>query len=74
MFVLFGTRSFSWGSGQTNAPRRCDNCGVLTPFIVKKGMTFFTLYFLIPIFPVSKVKEFQQCPNCKAKYDNSGVM
>jgi hypothetical protein len=46
----------------------CGQCGALTPFIEKKGMRFLTLFFLIPVLPLSGVKRMLQCPNCGTRY------
>jgi hypothetical protein len=32
-------------------------------------MRFITLFFVIPIIPISGMKELAECPNCKAKYE-----
>lgn len=68
--IIFGTKFFAWGSLLTANVWHCSKCGHQGQFIQKKGMNFFTLYWIIPVFPISKIKEMVQCPNCKAKYEN----
>lgn len=66
---IIGTRFFTWGSGQTPQQMRCGQCGAVTQFKDKKGMRFVTLFFIIPVLPLSGVKHILQCPNCGARYD-----
>jgi hypothetical protein len=40
----------------------------MTRFVMKKGMRFITLFFIIPVMPISGVKEMVQCPNCGTRY------
>jgi len=68
MFLIIGTKFFSWGSEAT-APMRCGQCNTVAPFREKKGMRFITLFFVIPIIPISGVKQLAECPTCKAKYE-----
>jgi hypothetical protein len=35
---------------------------------MKKGMRFVTIFFVIPIFPISGVNQLLECPNCKTRY------
>ena len=67
-FFIIGTHYFTWGSEQTPQQMRCGECGTVTNFILKKGMRFITLFFVIPISPISGVNQLMQCPNCKARY------
>lgn len=69
--IIFGTKFLTWGSQLAPQAMRCGNCGTVAQFIMKKGMTFFTIYFVIPIFPVSGVRELLECPNCKTRYDGT---
>jgi transcription elongation factor Elf1 len=71
MFLIIGTRFFSWGQERTNELMHCGNCGSVVSFIVKKGMQFITLFFLIPVIPISGVKYILQCPNCGTRYQGS---
>jgi DNA-directed RNA polymerase subunit RPC12/RpoP len=70
MFFIFivGTHFFNWGSQQTSQPMRCSKCGTVTNFIMKKGMRFITLFFIVPVIPISGIKELVQCPNCKTRF------
>jgi hypothetical protein len=70
MFLIIGTKFFSWGA-QPTAPMRCGQCQTVAPFKEKKGMRFITLFFVIPVIPISGVKQLAECPNCKAKYEMS---
>lgn len=69
--LIFGTKFWAWGSALTQAIWTCSKCGFHGQFIEKKGMTFFTLYWIIPIFPVSGMKQLAQCPQCKTRYQNN---
>jgi len=68
-FFIIGTRFFTWGSGE-NVPQQmqCGRCGTVASFPLKKGMNFITLFFIIPVIPISGVKQLAECPNCKARY------
>ncbi|HMF56799.1 MAG TPA: hypothetical protein VK619_10690 [Pyrinomonadaceae bacterium] len=67
-FFIIGTHFFSWGSEQTPQQMRCGKCGTVAHFTMKKGMRFITLFFIIPIIPISSVKELAQCPTCGTRY------
>ena len=69
MFLIIGTKFFSWGSQPSPTPMRCGQCNTVAPFREKKGMRFITLFFLIPIIPISGVKQLAECPTCGAKYN-----
>jgi zinc-ribbon family len=71
MIFIIGTRFFVWGSERTNEAMHCDNCGTIAPFLIKKGMTFITLFFVIPVIPISGMKHLLQCPNCKTRYQSA---
>jgi hypothetical protein len=70
-FFIIGTRFFTWGSGPGGRTMRCSRCGTVGAFGVRKGMSFVTLFFFIPVLPISGVKTLLQCPTCKARYDAS---
>ncbi len=70
--IVFGTKFWAWGSALTQQIMRCARCGHEGRFIEKSGMTFITLYWILPVIPVSGVKKMVQCPNCKTRYENSG--
>jgi hypothetical protein len=70
-FVIIGTRVFTWGSGQTPQPMRCGNCGTVTQFQTKSGMRFITVFFIVPVIPISGVKSLLQCPACGTRYQAS---
>jgi len=67
IFVI-GTRFFKWGSTPTGTALHCGQCGAQAKFIARKGMNFVTLFFIIPVIPISGVKNFVECPNCGARY------
>jgi DNA-directed RNA polymerase subunit RPC12/RpoP len=67
-FIIIGVDYLTWGSEQTEQPIQCGTCGQYMRFIKKKGMRFVTIFFFIPIFPVSGVTHLVECPNCKTRY------
>ena len=71
MFFIFiiGTRFFTWGSEPVGPSMRCPRCGTVGGFVGKRGMNFVTLFFIIPVLPISGVKQLFQCANCKARFD-----
>jgi hypothetical protein len=68
-FFIIGTHFFVWGSTQTAQQMHCGRCGTVAPFTIKKGMSFITLFFIVPIIPISGIKNIVQCPNCRARYE-----
>jgi hypothetical protein len=68
MFLIIGTHFFCWGQERTNDAMHCGNCGSIVSFIVKKGMRFITLFFIIPVIPISGVQAILQCPTCGTRY------
>ena len=71
MFFIFiiGTRFITWGSEPTGQARRCSQCHTVGSFVGKKGMRFITLFFVLPVLPISGVKHLLQCPTCGARFD-----
>ena len=69
-FFIVGTKFFAWGSGRTPQQMRCGQCGTVANFHVKKGMRFITAFFIIPLIPISGVKQLMQCPTCGARYES----
>ena len=67
-FFIIGTHFFAWGSEQMPQQMRCGKCGTVANFILKKGMRFITLFFIIPIIPISGVQHLMQCPVCGTRY------
>jgi zinc-ribbon family len=67
-FFIIGTHFFTWGSGETPQQMRCGRCGTVSNFQLKRGMSFITLFFVIPVIPISGIKPIAQCPSCKARY------
>lgn len=71
--LIIGTHFFTWGSQQTTETFHCGQCGAQTAFIEKSGMRFITLFFVIPVIPISGVSKMMQCPNCKARYQANNL-
>lgn len=68
--IIIGTKFFVWGSQLATIASRCGQCGVEAPFIMKKKMRFITIFFVIPVIPISGMSEIRQCPNCAARYES----
>ncbi len=68
MFFIIGTHFFVWGGQLLAEQMRCGRCGTVANFVLKKGMNFVTIFFVIPVIPISGIKHIAQCPNCKARY------
>ena len=66
--LIIGTYFFSWGRDRTRDLFQCGECGASSTFIIKKGIRFITLFFIIPVLPISGVKKMVQCPNCSARF------
>jgi hypothetical protein len=66
--LIIGIRFFTWGSDRTVDQMHCGQCGAIAPFVLKKGMRFITLFFIIPVIPISGVNHIAQCPNCGTRY------
>lgn len=66
--LIIGVRFFTWGSDRTDNAMHCGQCGSMIPFTVKKGMRFITLFFIVPVIPISGIHHILQCPNCKTRY------
>ena len=67
-FFIIGTHFFTWGSGQSPQQMRCGRCGTVGNFVTKSGMRFITLFFVIPVIPISGVKNMLQCQTCGTRY------
>jgi uncharacterized C2H2 Zn-finger protein len=66
-FFIIGTHFFSLGS-EPGDQLRCGKCGTVGQFVKKQGMRFITLFFVIPVIPISGVTHLLQCPVCGTKY------
>jgi hypothetical protein len=73
-FFIIGTRFLTWGAAQTAQAVHCGRCGTVAPFTLKRGMQFITLFFIIPVIPLSGVKQLAQCPNCGTRYQATPEM
>jgi len=67
-FFIIGTKFFTWGSKLSPQQMRCGQCGTVANFIIKKGMQFITVFFIIPVIPISGTRHMMQCPGCGARY------
>lgn len=66
--LIIGTRFFTWGAALTAELMRCGQCGTVAQFKEKSGMRFVTLFFIVPIIPISGINKMLECTNCKARY------
>lgn len=71
MFLIIGTKFLDWGSQKTPEMIRCSQCGAVAQFTEKTGMRFITLFFLLPVIPISGKKKMIECPNCKSKFETN---
>jgi DNA-directed RNA polymerase subunit RPC12/RpoP len=69
VFLIIGTKYFTWGSELTPDMIRCTECGTIAQFKQKTGMRFLTLFFIVPTIPLSGKTKIIECPNCKARYN-----
>ena len=70
--IIIGMKFFVWGSQRMQEMMRCSQCGTTAQFFLKKGMRFITVFFVIPVIPISGISHMAECPNCKARYEVSG--
>lgn len=66
--LIIGVRFFTWGADRTDQLMHCGQCGATATFLVKQGMRFITLFFIIPVIPISGISHILQCPNCRTRY------
>jgi hypothetical protein len=66
--LIIGTKVFFWGSELMQESLRCGTCGVVSQFIRKTGMRFLTLFFIIPVIPLSGKMHVIECPRCKTRF------
>lgn len=66
---IIGTRFFTWGAEPSGHQSRCSQCGTVGGFVAKKGMRFITIFFIVPVLPISGVKHILQCSNCAARFN-----
>ena len=67
--IIIGTKFFVWGSQVAPYASQCARCGTMANFILKKGMNVITIFFVIPIIPISGVSNLLECPNCHTRYN-----
>lgn len=70
-FLVLGTRTFHWGADRTPDLQTCPNCGYSGQFIRKQAIRVLTLFFLIPVLPLGKIRHLRQCPSCNTRYTES---
>ena len=68
-FFIIGTKFFTWGSEPAGELVRCPQCNTVGSFVRKKGMNFITLFFIVPVLPISGVKNLLQCPTCRTRFN-----
>ena len=68
--LIFGTKLKVWGSGLFAQFSSCAKCGTEARFIEKTGRMYFTIFFVILLFPVGREHKILQCPTCGARYKN----
>jgi hypothetical protein len=61
-FLIIGVHFFSWGSQPAPNQMKCGKCGAVGTFIKEQGTRFITLFFIIPVLPISGIKDLLQCP------------
>jgi hypothetical protein len=66
--IIVGSHFFTFGSNRTPEIWRCLTCGTEEQFTMKSGIRLLTLYFFIPVLPLSGIQAFVQCPRCGARY------
>jgi hypothetical protein len=71
MFFIFiiGMRLFTWGAEPSGQQLRCSKCGAVGGFVLKKGMRFITVFFIVPVLPISGVKQILQCSTCGTRFN-----
>jgi hypothetical protein len=67
--IIIGIHFFTWGWVTTTSSLQCGRCGHLGEFIAKKSMRFLTLFFIIPVLPLSGVSHLIDCPKCRTRYE-----
>jgi hypothetical protein len=66
--LIIGTKVFFWGAELTPEMMHCGTCGTQAQFLLKTGMRFIVLFFIIPIIPISGKMRVVECPRCKTRY------
>ena len=68
VILVFGIKTFRWGSDQTDYLRTCPQCGFYGYFVRKKAIRAVTLFFVIPVFPLSGITTVDVCPQCNTPF------
>jgi hypothetical protein len=66
--LIIGIRVFAWGSALTAQQLHCGTCGSIAQFVQKTAMRFVTLFFILPVIPVSGKMRLIECQRCKTRY------
>jgi ribosomal protein S27AE len=69
--LIIGTHFFTWGLALTAKMMHCGQCGTVAQFNEKSGMRFITLFFIIPVIPISGISKILQCPKCGTRYQDN---
>jgi len=68
MILVFGTRTFHWGRQLTAYVRTCPNCGFFGHFEQVKRLRAITLFFVVPLIPISGIRTVERCPQCHTEF------
>lgn len=68
MILVFGLKTFRWGSERTAYLGTCPQCGFYGYFVRKKSIRAVTLFFVIPIFPLGGITNMDVCPQCNTPF------
>ena len=66
MIIVYGTKNKIKNLGIVGK-YECSRCNNISDLQFMSSQQWFTLFW-IPIFPISKKKEFMQCPICHQNY------
>ncbi len=68
MLLIIGTRLFTWGCMPAAQAIRCGKCGAVAYFLEKTAIRFVTIFFFIPIIPISGMMKLIECPRCSTRF------
>lgn len=64
--IIYGWRGFT--STNSQGSFYCPTCDSTRPYQQKSSRTWFTLYFFIPVFPISGLTEYIECESCRGTF------
>ena len=67
--LIIGTRVFAWGSTLTQTNMHCGTCGIVAQFVEKTAMRFLTVFFIIPVIPLSGKMLLIECQKCRTRHE-----